>query len=106
MADLEEQFSLFVRGGDGIEVSSLGTVLRALGLNPTQASVAVYENSLIGTNDLPLLLISIGKGNLKFADFLPIYNSIKAKNPEGSEEDFVEGMLFGKIESEIRTSCF
>lgn len=95
--DLQEQFSLFVRGGEGIEVSNLGTVLRAVGLNPTQATVELHERNFQGSFSLCLVLgidIFLGRGTISFEAFLPVYNSVKAKKDDGSEEDFIEGTVF------------
>ena len=43
-AELKDNFSLFVKMEDGkINLSELGTVLRALGLNPTEAEVKTIQ---------------------------------------------------------------
>ena len=39
---------MFENGRDGIEAAALGTVLRAVGLNPTQATVQQYQRQFEG----------------------------------------------------------
>jgi hypothetical protein len=102
---------MFVKG-DGIEPANLGTVLRALGLNPTQATVEQYAKNFEGTfkclfalsvlDGLPAFweticvltfLWWIGERSISFEKFLPVYQQIQAKKEEGSKEDFIEGEL-------------
>ena len=60
-SELREAFNLFDRDGTGsIPISDLGTVVRALGLNPTEAEVA----------DLEVQVDPARKGYVQFADFL------------------------------------
>jgi|TARA_B110000208_G_scaffold190119_1_gene253236 calmodulin len=59
--ELKEAFNLFDRDGTGtIPIGDLGTVVRALGLNPTEAEVA----------DLEVQVDPARKGYVQFADFL------------------------------------
>ena len=59
--ELKEAFNLFDRDGTGtIPIGDLGTVVRALGLNPTEAEVA----------DLEVQVDPARKGYVAFADFL------------------------------------
>lgn len=61
---LKEIFQLYdTTGGDKIDVTQLGQVLRAAGLNPTQNEVHKVERD-------------VGKSSVSFEEFLPIYNSV------------------------------
>jgi len=61
---LKEIFQLYdTTGGDKIDLSKLGQVLRAAGLNPTNSEVHKVERD-------------VGKSTVSFEEFLPIYNSV------------------------------
>lgn len=61
---LKEIFQLYdTQGGDKIDVTQLGQVLRAAGLNPTQSEVHKVERD-------------VGKSSVSFEEFMPIYNSV------------------------------
>lgn len=80
---VEEQFRLFENGRAGIESSSLGTVLRAVGLNPTQATVQQHQRAFEGEGRA---------GSISWAQFQPIYSAVKAMKQEGSKDEFVEAL--------------
>mmetsp|Transcript_145451 Transcript_145451/g.205953 ORF Transcript_145451/g.205953 Transcript_145451/m.205953 type:complete len:141 (+) Transcript_145451:32-454(+) len=82
MADLKEGFTLFDKKGDSkIAAKDIGTVLRSLGLNPTQSKVETIITELGG-----------GESRISFEEFMPIYNDAKSSNPTGTQADFVEGL--------------
>eukprot|EP00041_Stephanoeca_diplocostata_P013001 m.221195 g.221195 ORF g.221195 m.221195 type:complete len:141 (-) comp19182_c0_seq1:4187-4609(-) len=82
MTDMKEGFALFDKKGDNkIAAKDLGTVLRSLGLNPTQAKVDSVIAELGG-----------GEQRITYDQFVPIFNDSKSDNPKGSEADFVEGL--------------
>ena len=63
IAEFKEAFSLFDRNGDGkITTTELGTVMRSLGLNPTQAEL----QSMINEVDVD------GNGTVDFPEFLSL----------------------------------
>ncbi|CAH1773978.1 unnamed protein product [Owenia fusiformis] len=80
IADFQETFSLFDNRGDGkIFASSLGDVLRSLGLNPTEAEV-----KKCGYGQDPDYRIS-------FEQFLPIFQTLSKSKDVPTETDFIEG---------------
>ncbi|KAJ9070105.1 hypothetical protein DSO57_1011720 [Entomophthora muscae] len=79
VAEFKEAFSLFDRDGDGsITVKELGTVMRSLGQNPTEAEL----QALITDIDTD------GNGMIDFAEFL----TLMARNMKSadSEEEIKE----------------
>lgn len=47
LAEIKDSFSLFDVNGDGtITVAEIGTVLRSLGQNPTEADIELLVNSM------------------------------------------------------------
>ncbi|KFU91634.1 Calmodulin [Chaetura pelagica] len=74
ISELKEAFSLFDQDGDGrISSRELGTVLRSLGHNPSQA-------------ELRELLGDVGtEGTVDFPEFLSLL-ARKRREPEGEEE--------------------
>ncbi|XP_019399332.1 PREDICTED: calmodulin, striated muscle [Crocodylus porosus] len=79
IAEFKEAFSLFDKDGDGsITTRELGTVMRSLGQNPTEAEL----QSMIGEVDAD------GSGTIDFPEFL----SLMARKIRGadSEEDIRE----------------
>ena len=61
IAEFKEAFSLFDKNGDGkITTTELGTIMRSLGLNPTQAELQSMINEVDansnGTIDFPEFL--------------------------------------------------
>ena len=63
IAEFKEAFSLFDKNGDGkITTTELSTVMRSLGLNPTQAEL----QSMINEVDVD------GNGTVDFPEFLSL----------------------------------
>lgn len=61
IAEYKEAFSLFDKDGDGtITTKELGTVMRSLGLNPTEAELQDMVNEVDAD----------GNGNIDFTEFL------------------------------------
>ncbi|TSK14519.1 Myosin light chain 4 [Bagarius yarrelli] len=83
--DIRETFSMFIRTAKGeILLGQCGDVIRALGLNPTNADIL----KVLGTSnpdDLQSKLID-------FETFLPIYKQISSSLKQGKYEDFVEAL--------------
>ena len=78
---LEESFALYDTVGDSkIEIGTLGEALRGLGLNPTQAEVQKLMNELDST----------GSTRVSFEEFLPIFQSMKARYKKKNPEYFIE----------------
>ncbi|XP_013381518.1 calmodulin-like isoform X2 [Lingula anatina] len=66
IAEFKEAFSLFDKNGDGtITTKELGTVMRSLGLNPTEAELVDMIKEVDadgnGTIDLPEFLTMMAK---------------------------------------------
>lgn len=81
MAEFKEAFNLFDRDHDGrIQTSELGTLMRALGRNPTEAQVREYSKELDphGTN------------NVSFADFLVLMERVPPMDPAEAERELME----------------
>jgi len=79
MADDEykEAFQLFDKDGDGkISSSELGTVMRAVGQNPTQAEVREYISNDLG-----------GKDQFTLDDFLKV---LKNRSKPSNQEDQIK----------------
>jgi len=82
--EIQEVFSLFETRGNGkVEASKIGDILRALGLNPTEAEV----KKLVSEVD------ANGGTTMPFQSFLPIYLAVCKKKDENQStaEDFIEG---------------
>lgn len=78
--DFRDAFTLFDdRGDDKIHKMNLGEVVRALGLNPTEA-------------DIKKCLKDLNVDRISFEQFLPIYEDICKKKDQSTEEDFIEGL--------------
>ena len=74
--EFKEAFNLFDRNGDGnITTAELGTVMRSLGQNPTEADLADMINS-IDTD---------GNGVISFIEFVRLMVT-KARNTDSEEE--------------------
>ena len=80
--DCQEVFSFFYRHGtELVPVKELGTVLRAMGLNPTEAEVSKCQESLSSSE------------TMSFEVFLPIYQSfISKKDSKYDFEEMVEAL--------------
>ncbi|XP_006558909.1 myosin light chain alkali isoform X1 [Apis mellifera] len=98
MADLsakeveKAEFAFSIYDADGtnvIDAIDLGNVLRALNLNPTNATI----EKLGGTKKK-------GEKLMKLDEFLPIYSQCKKDKDQGCYEDFVECLkLYDKQEN-------
>lgn len=80
-SDFREAFSLFDdRGDDKIPKQLFGEVVRALGLNPTEAQIK-------GT------IQNLKTDRISFEEFLPLYDSLaKKKDTSMTEEQLIEGI--------------
>ncbi|XP_076677829.1 myosin light chain alkali isoform X2 [Andrena cerasifolii] len=98
MADLsakdveKAEFAFSIYDADGsnvVDAVDLGNVLRALNLNPTNATI----EKLGGTKKK-------GEKLLKLDEFLPIYSQCKKDKEQGCYEDFIECLkLYDKEEN-------
>lgn len=78
--ELSEHFNLFDTVGDGkIDKSHLGTVLRAMGENPTESDVRVFAQGLADER-------------ISFEQFLPIFEEVSRKKSQYNVDDFVNGL--------------
>lgn len=79
--DVREAFSLFDdRGDDKIPKQLFGEVVRALGLNPTEAQIK-------GT------IQNLKTDRISFEEFIPLYDSLaKKKDNSMNEEELIEGL--------------
>ncbi|NWS31296.1 CALMS protein, partial [Phainopepla nitens] len=76
IAEFKEAFSLFDRDGDGcITTKELGTVMRSLGQNPTEAEL----QDMVGEVDAD------GSGTIDFAEFLSLM-ARKMRDTDSEEE--------------------
>lgn len=88
----EAQFAFSIYDADGtncIDCCDLGNVLRALNLNPTNATI----QKLGGTEKR-------GEKSLSVEEFLPIFSDCKKDKDQGCYEDFLECLkLYDKQEN-------
>lgn len=91
LADFREAFSLFDRTGKGvITTKDLGTVMRALGVNPTEAELKDYIKEVDKE----------GKGTIDFPGLLVIM--VHSMKEEDSEEKLIEAFrVFDKEDTGI-----
>jgi len=76
IAEFKEAFALFDKDGDGtITTKELGTVMRSLGLNPTEAELQDMINEVDGD----------GNGTIDFAEFL-VLMAKRIKDTDSEEE--------------------
>ena len=81
MAEYKEAFSLFDRDNDGrIHVTELGTLMRALGRNPTEAEVREHAKGLDPH----------GTSHIAFADFLSLMARVPPLDPAVAERELLD----------------
>ena len=80
--DFREAFSLFDdRGDDKIPKNLFGEVVRALGLNPTEAQI---KNTIQ----------NLKTDRISFQEFVPLYESLaKKKDNSMNEGELIEGII-------------
>ena len=86
--EFKEAFSLFDKDGDGtITTKELGTVMRSLGQNPTEAELQDMINEVDAD----------GNGTIDFPEFLTMM-AMKIKHTDG-EEEMREAFKGGRIKA-------
>lgn len=83
MDELRDNFGLYDSVGDGkVESSSVGQVLRSVGLNPTQAEV----NKVLNEID--------PKGNkrISFEEFVPVMMSFRSRKHKYGQDVFIDSL--------------
>ena len=86
IAEFREAFSLFDKDGDGtITTKELGTVMRSLGQNPTEAELADMINEVDAD----------GNGSIDFPEFLTMM-ARKMKDTDSEEEILEAFKVFDK----------
>ncbi|XP_003390482.1 PREDICTED: myosin-2 essential light chain-like isoform X1 [Amphimedon queenslandica] len=81
--EYRDAFALFDKRGDNkIDSDQIGDVLRALGLNPSEAEVKKIVQEVDPK----------GNKRVTFEEFLPCFLSCSQKKEQGSMEDFIEGL--------------
>ncbi|KAL7480051.1 hypothetical protein ACHAW6_005760 [Cyclotella cf. meneghiniana] len=97
IAEFKEAFSLFDKDGDGtITTKELGTVMRSLGQNPTEAELMdmINEVGLSFVFDI-LPIDSDGNGTIDFPEFLTMM-ARKMKDTDSEEEILEAFKVFDK----------
>uniref|UniRef100_A0A8C4PZG3 EF-hand domain-containing protein n=1 Tax=Eptatretus burgeri TaxID=7764 RepID=A0A8C4PZG3_EPTBU len=85
IAEFRDAFALFDRSGEGkIQYCQCGDLMRALGMNPTNAEV----DKLLGNPRKD----EMQSKYLDFEQFLPMFHAISKCKELGSLEEFVEGL--------------
>ncbi|OUC43302.1 EF hand [Trichinella nativa] len=86
IAEFKEAFSLFDKDGDGtITTKELGTVMRSLGQNPTEAELQDMINELSWDLEKKNLFFFSGNGTIDFPEFLTMM-ARKMKDTDSEEE--------------------
>ena len=99
IAEFKEAFSLFDKDGDGtITTKELGTVMRSLGQNPTEAELQDMINEVDAD----------GNGTIDFPEFLSLM-ARKMKDTD-TEEELIEAFKvflgFVKVDGRMKFSRF
>jgi len=81
---MKDGFSLFDKVGDNnIEVSQMGDVMRAFGINPTNAQIKKAQDSIDPKDP---------KKRIGFNRFMPVFETVKKESKPMTDADYVEGM--------------
>uniref|UniRef100_A0AAX7TD44 Calmodulin 1b n=1 Tax=Astatotilapia calliptera TaxID=8154 RepID=A0AAX7TD44_ASTCA len=92
IAEFKEAFSLFDKDGDGtITTKELGTVMRSLGQNPTEAELQDMINEVDAD----------GNGTIDFPEFLTMM-ARKMKDTDSEEEIREAFRVFDKVNKLLR----
>ncbi|XP_053496598.1 myosin light chain 3 [Ictalurus furcatus] len=84
--DIRDAFSLFIKSPKGeISLGQCGDVMRALGLNPTNAEIF----KVVGTSNPEELNYKL----INFETFLPMFQQMSKSSKTGKYEEFVEALL-------------
>ncbi|XP_076819284.1 myosin light chain 3, skeletal muscle isoform-like isoform X6 [Clavelina lepadiformis] len=84
LADFKEAFELFDRGTEKIFFNQVGSLIRALGEDPTNADV----NKVLGNPKKE----ELNTKQVSFEEFLPMLAQIKRQAVPPNIEDFIEGL--------------
>ncbi|XP_009862438.1 myosin light chain 3, skeletal muscle isoform isoform X7 [Ciona intestinalis] len=84
LSEFKEAFELFDRGQDKIPYSLVGSLIRALGDDPTNADV----NKVLGNPKKE----ELNSKTVTFEEFLPMLAQIKRQAVPSNIEDFIEGL--------------
>ncbi|KAK3529413.1 hypothetical protein QTP70_031136, partial [Hemibagrus guttatus] len=96
--DIRETFSLFIRTAKGeILLGQCGDVMRALGLNPTNAEIS----KVIGTPNPG----ELQSKPVDFETFLSMFQQLSASSKQGRYEDFVEALRHLDKEGNGKIMC-
>uniref|UniRef100_A0A8C7XKY3 Calmodulin 2a (phosphorylase kinase, delta) n=1 Tax=Oryzias sinensis TaxID=183150 RepID=A0A8C7XKY3_9TELE len=94
IAEFKEAFSLFDKDGDGtITTKELGTVMRSLGQNPTEAELQDMINEVDAD----------GNGTIDFPEFLTMM-ARKMKDTDSEEEIREAFRVFDKV-NKLHVNC-
>uniref|UniRef100_A0A8C6MCD6 EF-hand domain-containing protein n=1 Tax=Nothobranchius furzeri TaxID=105023 RepID=A0A8C6MCD6_NOTFU len=94
-SEFKEAFSLFDKDGDGtITTKELGTVMRSLGQNPTEAELQDMINEVDAD----------GNGTIDFPEFLTMM-ARKMKDTDSEEEIREAFRVFDKVENFLGAQC-
>jgi len=81
--EMKDGFSLFDKVGDNnIDCGQIGDVMRAFGINPTNAQIKKAQDGIDPE----------GKKRIAYNRFLPVFETVKKESKPMTFEDYVEGM--------------
>ena len=93
IAEFKEEFSLFDKDGDGtITTKELGTVMRSLGQNPTEAELQDMINEVDAD----------GNGTIDFPEFLTLTMCAMKKEMAGIKEEVLAEDDVRRVPTEVR----